>query len=82
MVKKTCLSLSIRMWNHGDLSGFERGMIVGSREDCLSFRKLLIYWDFQIGTMISRVGDLRKATVTQITTGDNQGLRNSIYEWT
>ena len=36
---------SIRMGKKGDLSDFERGMVVGARRAGLSI-KLLIYWDF------------------------------------
>ncbi len=34
------------MGKKGDLSDFERGMVVGAWRDGLSFQKLLIYWDF------------------------------------
>ncbi len=34
------------MGKKGDLSDFERGMVVGARQAGLIFQKLLIYWDF------------------------------------
>ncbi len=34
------------MGKKGDLSDFERGMVVGARRADLSISKLLIYWDF------------------------------------
>ncbi len=34
------------MGKKGDLSDFERGMVVGVRRSGLSISKLLIYWDF------------------------------------
>ncbi len=34
------------MGKKGDLSDFERGMVVGARRDVGVFQKLLIYWDF------------------------------------
>ncbi len=34
------------MGKKGDLSDFERGMVVGARQAGLSISKLLIYWDF------------------------------------
>ncbi len=37
------------MGKKGDLSDFERGMIVGARQTGLNLKKkLLIYWDFYI----------------------------------
>ena len=41
------------MGKKGDLSDFERGMVVGARRAV--FQKLLIYWDFHAHTTISRV---------------------------
>ncbi len=48
VVKATSLKfkLSIRMGKKGDLSDFERGMVVGARWLVWVFQKLLIYWDF------------------------------------
>ncbi len=37
---------SIRTGKKGDLSDFERGMVVGGRRLVWVFHKLLIYWDF------------------------------------
>ncbi len=34
------------MGKKGDLSDFERGMVVGARRLVWVFQKLLIYWDF------------------------------------
>ncbi len=34
------------MGKKGDLSDFERGMVVGDRRLVWVFQKLLIYWDF------------------------------------
>ncbi len=39
---------SIRMGKKGDLSDFERGMVVGARRLVWVFKTLLIYWDFQV----------------------------------
>ena len=34
------------MGKKGDLSDFERGMVVGARRAGSEYQKLLIYWDF------------------------------------
>ncbi len=70
---------SIRMGKNGDLSDFERGMVVGVRRAGRSifFFKCLV--DVRGQRRMSRlVRDDRKATVTQITTCYNQGMQNTI----
>uniref|UniRef100_A0AAR2K5Q1 Transposase Tc1-like domain-containing protein n=1 Tax=Pygocentrus nattereri TaxID=42514 RepID=A0AAR2K5Q1_PYGNA len=79
----------------GDLSDFERGMVVGARraglkwskkekissEQQLCGRKCLV--DVRGQRRMGRlVQDGRKATVTQITTCYNQGMQNTISECT
>ncbi len=56
VVKTTCLSsnLSIRMGKKGDLSDFERGMVVGARRAGLSISKTADLLGFSC-TTISRV---------------------------
>ena len=88
---------SIRMGKKGDLSDFERGMVVGARRAGLSISKtadLLVSSEQQLcgrkclvdvrgrRRMGRVVGDDRKATVTQITTRYNQGMQNTISERT
>ncbi len=36
------------MGKKGDLSDFERGMVVGARQAVRVFKKQLIYWDFHV----------------------------------
>ncbi len=78
------------MGKKGDLSDFERGMVIGAQlslgftENCPKRecgRKCLV--DVRGQRRMSRlVRDDRKATITQITTGNNQGMQNTISERT
>ncbi len=85
------------MGNKGDLSDFERGMVVGARRADLSIyrewsEKEKISSELQLCGRKCRVmsevrrecavRDDRKATVTQITTCYYQGMQNTISERT
>ncbi len=71
------------MGKKGDLSDFERGMVVGARRACSCVDENALLMSEVRGEWADwLVRDERKATVTQITTRYNQGMHNAFSERT